>query len=84
MEIIIRQYLPYLKTNFNTNKYDLVNFFNEKMQGIACETLKNCHNIKNKIMMRFIRFRLRIGNSRGRLPNKIYNSKTMAMHATIR
>lgn len=84
MEIIIRQYLPYLKTNFDTNKYDLVNFFHEKMQNIACETLKDCHNIKNKIMTRFSRFRLRIEQSRRRLPNKMYNSKTMAMHAAIR
>jgi len=59
MEILIRQYLPYLKTNFDINKYDLVHFFHVQMQDITClETLKNCHNIKTKIMTRFIRFRL--------------------------
>lgn len=84
MEIIIRQYLPYLKSNYDANKYDLVHFFNEKMQHIPCVILKNCHNIKQKIMIRFIRFRLQIGNPKGRLPNKTYNSKTMAMHATVR
>lgn len=83
-EIVIRQYLPYLKENFDIKKYNIVNFFKEKMQCIQCDALKNCHNIQFKIKMYFIRFRLRISNSKKKLSNKIYNSKTMAMHALIR
>lgn len=56
MEIVIRQYLPCLKGKFDANKYDLVNFFKEKIMCIPCNTLKNCHNIKYKIMTRFIKF----------------------------
>lgn len=84
MEIIIRQYVSYLKRNFDANKYDLITFLKEIMHCVSCDTLKNCHNIKNKIMIRFIRFRLQIENNKSQLPNKIYNSKTMAMHATVR
>lgn len=84
MEIVFRQYLPYLKTHFDAKVFDLVTFFREKLQCIPCIVLKNCHNIQSKIMLRFIRFRLRSGNRKVQLPKKIYNSKIMAMHAIIR
>lgn len=80
MEVIIRRYIPYLK-NVNC---DLIKFFIDKMTNVTCNTLKNCHGIYNIIMKRFIRFRIKIENQKGRLKVPIYSSKTMARHSMIK
>lgn len=84
MNIIIRKYLPYVKqTHCN-----IVQFFIEKMKHIECNTLKQCHDVANKIKIRFIKFKLRNCCSKsylsGRLNKPVFNSKTMAMHSIIK
>lgn len=76
MEIIIRRYLPYIK---NKN-YNLITCLTEKMVNIHCDTLETCCDLANKIMKRFITFRIKIDCKKGRLKTKIFSSKTMAMH----
>lgn len=80
MEIIIRRYIPYLK-NVNC---DLVKFFICKMTNVTCNTLKDCHNIHDIIMKRFIKFRIKIENRKRRLNKSIFSSKTMARHSIIK
>ena len=81
MEIIFRKYIPYLK---NTLNCDLVKFFTQKMAHIRCDTLNNCHDLFNKIMIYFIRFRIRTSSKNEMLKKPIFNSKTMAMHSIIK
>jgi len=50
---------------------------------ICCDALKTCCNLFKKIMKRYIAFRIKIDCKKGRLKNKVYNSKTMARHAII-
>lgn len=80
MEVIIRRYLPYIK-NKNCN---LITVLTEKMANIRCDTLGTCCNLYNKIMKHFITFRIKIDCKKGRLKTKIFSSKTMAMHSTIK
>lgn len=80
MEIIIRKYTPYFK-NINCN---LIKFFTRKMVDIRCDTLHNCHNLFNKIMKYFIRFRVRILCKKEVLKKPVFSSKTMAMHSIIK
>jgi len=53
------------------------------MVNIRCESLKTC-NLFNKIMKRFISFQIKVNCKKGKLKNKIYSSKTMARHASIK
>lgn len=79
MEVIIRQYLSYLK-NIPCN---FLAFYMNKMKIISCKTIKNCHNLPTKIMKRFILYRMRISCKRKKLQKKEYSSKTMAMHSIV-
>lgn len=54
------------------------------MVNIRCDTQGTCCNLFNKIMKRYILFRIKIECEKGRLKNKIYSSKTMARHAAIK
>lgn len=80
MEVIFRQYIPYLKHV----KYDLLTFFLHKMAHLYCNNLINCHNISNIIMKRFIRFRLKIECEKGRLKTPVFSSLTMARHSIVK
>lgn len=55
MYIIITRYLPYIKQK----NYNIVTFLIEKLKSVECSTLKNCHNLSNKIKTRFIKFKLK-------------------------
>jgi hypothetical protein len=78
MEIIIRQYLPHAKQNL----CNFVTFYMDKMK-ILTYPIKSCHNLPYKIMKRFIVYRMRISCRKGRLKQKEYSSKTMAMHSVF-
>lgn len=78
MEIEMRRYLPYLKYA----KVDFIKFYVAKMKHIKCDTLLNCHNIFDKIMKRYILFRVKIECKKGKL--NAHNSKTMTMHSLIK
>lgn len=80
MEIIIRKYLPYVK-NQNCNS---IKFLTEQMANIRCDTLETCCKLFDRIMKRYITFRIKIDCKKGRLNPKIFNSKTMAMHVNIK
>jgi len=80
IEIIIRRYLSFLR-GVNC---DLVQFFTQKMSNIKCDTLKNCHDLSYKIMIYFIKYRIKINCPKERLRRPIFNSKTMAMHSIIK
>lgn len=54
------------------------------MANIRCDTLGTCCNLFDKIMKRYIIFRIKIDYKKGRLKNKVFSNKTMAMHATIK
>lgn len=80
MYIIINRYLPYIK-NVNC---DILQFFVEKLKNVECKSLKNCHDLANKIKIRFIKFKVKTSCRLGRLEKPIFNSKTMAMHSVVK
>lgn len=82
MEIIIRRYLLFLRSL--GIDCDLLHFFLGKMNHIKHESLKNCHNLDDKIMKYFIKYRIKINCVKERLRRPLYNSITMAMHSTIK
>jgi len=54
------------------------------MKNIKCNTLTNCHDLANKIKIRFIKFKLKKSCQPGRLNKPVINSKIMAMHSIIK
>lgn len=80
MYIIINRYLPYIK-NVNC---DILQFFVEKLKNVECKSLKNCHDLANKIKIRFIKFKVKTSCCLERLEKPIFNSKTMAMHSVVK
>lgn len=54
------------------------------MADIRCNALETCCDLFNKIMKRYITFRIKIDCQKGRLKDKNFSSKTMARHATIK
>lgn len=81
MKLIIRRYLPHVKTT-KTTKCNFIQFFMNKMQDLSCTSIKNCHDLLTKIKKRFVMFRMRISCERKCL--KKHNSKTMAMHSIVK
>lgn len=80
MYIVITRYLSYIK---QTN-CDIVKFFMNKLENVECNTLKRCHDLCNKIKIRFIKYKLKKSCQPGRLEQPVFNSKTMAMHSLIK
>lgn len=80
MEIIIRQYI----SHFQSCTCNFLLFYMDKMKNVTCHTIKRCHNLPKTIMKRFILYRMRISCNKRKLSNKMYNSKTMAMHSIIK
>ncbi|KYN22226.1 hypothetical protein ALC57_05381 [Trachymyrmex cornetzi] len=80
MYIIINRYLPHIK-NMNC---DILQFFIIKLKDIECNSIKSCHDLANKIKIRFIKYEMKINCRLGRLEKPVYNSKTMAMHSIIK
>ncbi|XP_011705614.1 PREDICTED: uncharacterized protein LOC105460822, partial [Wasmannia auropunctata] len=76
--------------NDNTFQYflgincDICNFFIEKLKNIKCDSIKYCHDLANKIKLRFIKYKIKTNCRRGRLDKPVYDSKTMAMHASVK
>lgn len=50
------------------------------MKIIKCN-IKSCHKLPQKIMKRYIVYRMRISCKRNKLKQNVYSSKTMAMHS---
>ena len=80
MNVIFTKYLPYVK-GINC---DLLQFFKEKMKNIECNSLKTCHDLANKIKIRFIMFKIKISCRKEKLEKPVFNSKTMAMHSLVK
>lgn len=93
MEIVIRQYLPYFMNKVAHLHYDLEAFFYEKLSAIQFDFSSNCkdengvpveHDLKGLVIKRFTRFRLSSSNYTSKEVDKVYNSKTVAMHAAVK
>ena len=79
MERVFQSYIEYVKlNNINANEF----FYNELFK-ITADHIKTCHNFKEKIMKKFISFRLNMSSGKNLKldKNEEFSSKTMAMHA---
>lgn len=79
METIFRSYFPFVK-NKNIN---LKQYFQNKFAIINCNII-DCHNLRSKIISKYIIFRLKIANKKRTIKKRSYNSKTMAMHCNLK
>jgi hypothetical protein len=78
METIFRSSFSLIKNNKNLKQY-----FYSQFSKIDCDIL-NCHNLKHKIICKYIVFRLRITNKKKVIKKRSYNSKSMAMHCNLK
>lgn len=83
MNNVITSYLPHVK-QIQYSNFNIVTFFLDKMKHIQCMSLETCHNLQYKIKIRFIKFKLRKSCYTSKIKTPIYDSKTMAMYASIK
>lgn len=84
MEFVFRQYLPYFQDQVAHKHYDLEAFFYEKFEPIDCDLIDECHQLKYKVIKRYIRFKLNVSNYAKQVEEKAFNSKTVARHHAVK
>lgn len=63
--------------------YNFITFYIDKMKIMICR-IKLCYNLPLKIMKCFIVYRMRISCKKGKLKQKEYSCKTMAMYSIFK
>lgn len=77
LEAIFRKFIPHIST-LNVNCKD---FLTKTMNEIECDFLPNCHNLKRKIIDRYVVFRLKINYKKHKKATRKLASKSVAGHA---
>lgn len=79
---IYRDWKPIVEKMKNINVFE---FFSCRLEAIECDHILKCHNLRDKILRRFILFCLRINNKakKKEKTEKKFNSKSMAMHTVF-
>lgn len=72
----------YEKTDLFRRNIDLKKYLTEKFEALPY-TIPDCHNLKRKIVSRFVILKLKLTRKKITQKKKKFNSKTMAMHYNV-
>lgn len=74
MESIFRKYF----TVISSQNVNIKEFYLKQMSTLCSMEIPDCHNLKNKIIQRFVVFRLKISSKKQKHASVRHSSKTLA------
>lgn len=73
MELLFRRFFGIV----SSQNIDLRSFFVEKMKALDTSVINSCHRLSNKIISRFVTFRLKISSKKMREKTSVYASRSL-------